>query len=533
MLKKIISLCLLAAVTACGGGSGSTPPGPAPYGLTFKPSTITGENFLGTTQTFTFNLLLDRVLTESADITIVDKLGVIEPTFTLTPITKTSYDITIRSQANLPAGNYKGAFEIRLCQDVATTCAIPLAGSPWVLPYDFKVLGNLINLSPLSPLAGAGDWGMHQGNASHTGYVPVTLDPSKFNLRWKWTAPVMTSIHPVVTSGGSVFVSTANPYGASTLFVLSEAERTERWQHDFGSVGPVNPPAVSDGKVFLTSTGNQNTFMWSFDTSTGNQLSRQPFSSQADSYYSPTIFDGAVFNGGGLYGGMLSFKQIDGSMNWENNVGTGYQWTPAVDASHAYAFFADGLNVVNKANGALQFKISDLYSNQVIHSFYSSPIIGSSNNVLSLNGRGSDSGSNRLNNFDIGAKNIKWTVSGKITNDPALANGVIYMANGPQIEARNESDGALLWTWVPLEAGDPFYNGYSAIPGNLIATDNLLFVSTKTMVYALSLQTHQPVWAYPITGKFAMSANGILYLSANEKFPNGEIHGVVYAVNLR
>jgi len=37
-------------------------------------------------------------------------------------------------------------------------------------------------------------------------------------------------------------------------------------------------------------------------------------------------------------------------------------------------------------------------------------------------------------------------------------------------------------------------------------------VSTNRATYAIDLETHRPVFSYPVFGKLALSANGVLYI---------------------
>ena len=38
-------------------------------------------------------------------------------------------------------------------------------------------------------MQGAPEWATFQGNAAHTGYVPVTIDPNQFATRWQLAVP--------------------------------------------------------------------------------------------------------------------------------------------------------------------------------------------------------------------------------------------------------------------------------------------------------------------------------------------------------
>jgi outer membrane protein assembly factor BamB len=121
-------------------------------------------------------------------------------------------------------------------------------------------------------------------------------------------------------------------------------------------------------------------------------------------------------------------------------------------------------------------------------------------------------GSGNLVNFDTTARQVKWSFPASSTDvfvgSPAIANGVVYVQNSGrgQLEARRESDGEIQWTWRSPWTED------AAFLGNVIATQNLVFVSTRSRVYAIDTTSRQAVWTYPYSGKLAMSANGVLYI---------------------
>jgi outer membrane protein assembly factor BamB len=115
-------------------------------------------------------------------------------------------------------------------------------------------------------------------------------------------------------------------------------------------------------------------------------------------------------------------------------------------------------------------------------------------------------------NFDTATKQVKWSAAASGTDifvgSPAIAGTTVYVQNSgrTQLEARRESDGQILWTWKPT------WKNESAFQGNVVVTQNLVFVSTTNHVYAIDTATHQSVWMYPYAGMLAISANGVLYV---------------------
>ena len=630
MLKRQHLGCLLVlamALTACGGGGGS---GSEPaYRLSFAPGTLTASYEHGAyPQALSVTATLDRAVSQTVNVAVVDSVGVIEPYMQLSAGTGYSYQATVTPKGSLAAGEYAGSLQIKLCFDNPATCNSPLPGSPFSLPYKFTVTtppvatvnptrlsvdtyqedaysltlkayllnsltftqivdktgvfqpnppkivngpqvtatlslnttlapgnyaGNVelrvckdqsctqevagspilvpytvavkpaTNLTPLVRAASVGEWAQYQANAAHTGYLPMTLDPTKFNQRWRWNVPGSPQmIQPVVTSNGTVYALPASSSQNATLYALSEHDKSVRWKKDF-TANAANAPSTDSGMVYLATSGHQDTYMWSLDGSTGAINYRTAFSSQWQHYMAPAIANGAVYTNGGSVGGMLSFKAGTGEQNWFISLSEEDLWTPAVDGRYAYVPMGSAVKAVSLTTGKGEFDISDPAGTSF--RMYGAPMIIGPSNVIMM------SGDTRLINFDIAGRSVKWSIPGSFSMRPAYAKGVIYVANGAQLEARSEVDGSRLWSWAPDEAtADPFrdeYNLYQA-GRNIVVTDNLVFVSSATKVYAVSLATHQPVWSFPKPGRLALSPNGLLYINVTTVDPNTGL----YAINL-
>ncbi len=630
---------LLAALTACGGGGGG---GESTYRLSFSPSTLTASFAQGAAVApLVVTASLDRTPDQTVNVAVIDTVGVIEPSLQLVPLSNTSYQATLTPKNTLPVGEHTGSLQVRLCFDHPGTCASPLPGSPYTLPYRFTVspppalhvsparvafsadedeapvlpfsvstpsgtafvqfvdkggvfqfdsewvtvgaslnrtlplnprlapgtyngqielrvckvlpctqelpgspvvvpyaftLRPSINLSAISAMPGAAEWAQHQANAAHTGYVPVTLDATKFTRRWRWSPPLPDgastssaagNLYPVVTSRGAVYAVTEGRFQAASVYALSEHDRSLRWKKDFGSIYAANPPSTDAGNVYLATSGHQDTYMWGFNGTDGTLTFRTAFGSQWEHYMAPAIANGAVYTNGGTYGGLLSFRQSDGDTQWFANLYQYDEWTPAVDSRYAYAFMPNGLNAIHVADGSAAFVIGDPNNAVQPYSVRGAPMIVGANNVVVING----SPTGRLVNFDVGARQIKWSLVGSFRASPAFAKGVIYVINGAQLEARSESNGERLWAWLPDEAStDPFGQVYGSRPLNVVVTDNLVFVSTNTKVYAIDIATRKAVWTFAKPGSLALSPNGILYIATAY---TDQLGPSLYAINLR
>lgn len=378
------------------------------------------------------------------------------------------------------------------------------------------------------------DWTTYQGNAKHTAYIPVSLDPTQFSLRWSWFTPdTGNEIGQVAIANNTVYVTSSGYNVDSNLYALAENDKAMLWQANFGTVPRANPPATAAGNVYVTTSGHSDTFMWSFDATTGNQLSKTAFSSQWPSFYAPTVDETSVYTNGGYYGGVNAFY-LDGSGQWFQSLNQYDEWTPAVDSNYLYAYEGEscsgcydaGLSVIEKSTGTLAFKIPDLSFDWKGWSLYGSPVIASNNSVIVVNGRGV-SGNTSLISFDIANQDINWSETAEYWGNPALANGVIYATNNNpyQLEARDENTGSLLWSWQPQDTAE------TSFTGDVVATNNLVFISTNMHVYAIDMTSHTPVWSYSKPGEMAISKNGILYIATRDS--SGANEGRLDAVNLK
>lgn len=182
------------------------------------------------------------------------------------------------------------------------------------------------------------DWATYQGNASHTGYVDATLDPVSFRERWVTSVAAGVVLNPVTEGGGSVFALVQSYFGAQKAAVLDAATGAVRWSHDFGNIHGVHPPSYANGRMYLTTSGHEDSFLWSFDAGTGAVLFRSAYGNQWSTYYAPVVLDGSVSMAGGSYGGMYRFGASDRAQQWFAGTNQYDGWTPAVRDGIVYAY---------------------------------------------------------------------------------------------------------------------------------------------------------------------------------------------------
>jgi outer membrane protein assembly factor BamB len=528
---------LLAAVGCGGGGGGGSGGGAAasiaqpPYTLT--PAIVKASYVAGTPVTITMSAKQTVAFVGVVYVSLVADAAVIQSPVTITTNPDGTLAVQILTSATLTPGHYAGNVTVNVCTD--PNCNSQLLGSPFLVPYVIDVISpnggvTAYNLSPLSPLAGATDWETFQANASHTGFVPVTLNAAVFNPRWKWDAPSYSGVQwnpsTITTGGGRFYVSSGPSWIAINsrheLFAYKEDDGSQVWSHSFADLAfaSTNPPAFSNGKVYMAAGSQQSTAMFAFDAGTGAQIFTSPMASQWENYLAPTILNNVVYSDGGRYGGMYAFDTATGLQKFTNfQLGQYDKWTPAVDASFSYTYVGGSLKIVDIQTGLLVASIADPNHSWNGITTWGAPVIGAAGSVFAGNLSSSIFANAIVINFDTVNKTVRWSAVGAYSGNPAYAGGTLFVPNNKPfaLEAHAESDGATLWSWTPPSESTQFVS-------DVLITNNLLFVSTDTNTYAIDRTTHASVWKYPASGALSLSANGILYIKGTTS---------IVAINLR
>jgi len=359
----------------------------------------------------------------------------------------------------------------------------------------------LVLPAPATDWSRAEEWRTFQGNASHDGHVAAVVDPADFHDMW--SVSIGGNPNPVTAGDGRVFVSTAAYFGTQLLKVLDAHTGATDWTKDFGGIHAVHPPAYGNGTVWITTSGHSDSFLWGFDAATGDIKARSAYGNQWSRYFAPVVMPDAVFMAGGYYGGMYAFNTSDGSQRWFFNTNQYDEWTPAVKDDVVYAYTGSGspkLSAVKASDGSLLYDIADPNFSWDGWSMNVALSLGSQQDALATH-------NGRLISFDLANHTIRWERPGAFTGQVTIAGNVLYVVGNGQVEARKETDGSLLWIWVPPEG---------RASGPIIVTDNLLFVSTSANTYVLDLASHRQVWSYPAGGSLALSSQGILFIARSD-----------------
>ena len=453
---------------------------------------------------------------------LVDNGGTFGTTVTVNASGSTSV-LEFSSVGTATSAVHAGQAVVSLCKDAA--CTQPQATPTLLVNYSLDVLapgsawaGN--HLTALSSMAGAPEWATFQGNAAHTGYVPVALDPNQFSTRWQLGVPSflyfngLFNLATVTTANGSFYIA-----GNNAVTAHSEFDGSTTWSYSFAGLQfpSVNPPAVSNGTVYVAAGQQSSTTMFGLDALTGAVKFRSAMSSQWENYLAPTVGAAGVYTNAGTYGGVFGFDTA-GDQLFFGGAAQQSAWTPAVDANGVYAYTGDALRVFDPVTGTLKATITDPTFTNYIYEIGGSAVLGAPDSVFAaaygnswLNGGGIG---NSLVHFNLKSNTVDWSIHGVYPSTPAYDSAVVYVANNNplRLEARNEADGSLAWSWTPPASGD------SKFISEVLLTRNTVVVSTDRSTYAIDRTTHHVVWSYPTSGNLALSPNGILYI---ESYGNG------------
>jgi outer membrane protein assembly factor BamB len=356
--------------------------------------------------------------------------------------------------------------------------------------------------APTSNWAAATDWVTFQGDAAHTGHVAASADPRTFRALWTKAVVTGTALSPAVASNGRVFVATESYFGTQLLVALDAATGQSLWIQNFGPIHGVHQPAVGNGRVYVTTSGQGDSFLYAFDAANGSRAFRSPYGNQWERYYAPIVTSDAVYLAGGTYGGLYRFHAMTGQSVWFFQTNQYDLWTPALQDTVVYTYtgsYSPKVTANGASTGAVLYAIPDSSFIWNGWSMNTAPVLGGTNDILATQ-------NTRVVTFDLVTRAVRWERIDKFRGTVSVAGSALYVVNSDRVEARSETNGALLWNWqVPTGAG--------TLGGTLALTDNLLFASTESHTYALDLQGRTAVWSYPAGGRLSIGSQGILYIA--------------------
>lgn len=529
MKKTLAMLLVLALVAACGGGgddNASTPTAPtipaAPGGggsvdngwLNFSPSTLEAATMEGESVSLVVEAKSSKTISEPLNIR-VEAPAQFHPDIQLETLNATHYRATLRISPTAKAGTHSGNVKVYLCLDSPTVCSRPYPGSPWLIPFQLKVVSTASHLTPLSRLEGARPWNNAYGNAGFTGFVSTStsLDPAKFSLRWK----ALGGHSALVAEGGVVLVQDKRTAVANVLRAVREDTGALAWEQPITQW--TSNLVSAQGRAYMLQAGGGRTLQ-AFNVVDG---ARQSTNLDFGGHEYLTADASAVYTRNPL-------------QRWDFLTGTSRQIVSvhesvsnnhlAVHADYVYTYDINGLTRYRSVDGVADYLAPHEAPVYARFDPYTVVVDGADRIFTTYSAEGSI-----LSRYSATERKRLWVVrsGGQPRSLPAVASDVLYAVTGnaPNLEARSTDSGALLWT---IALPDAYLQRWNyATDYQVVIVGNLVFVSSADAegkaTYAIDRNSRQVVWSIPAAGRLAISENGILYIAR----PNG----MLLAVNLR
>ncbi|MDZ4287320.1 MAG: S8 family serine peptidase, partial [Prosthecobacter sp.] len=183
----------------------------------------------------------------------------------------------------------------------------------------------------------AGPWAMMGRDAAHTGYYPGSLGAETFTQAWTLqVAP--QPLNQVAVAEGRAF-ATPKIYNNETQMTAADlATGTIAWKKVLPQASFMGWPAYHGSTVyFQRADGGSDNQLWALNTADGSTRWSTPYSTQGDTFKSPTVTETSIFTGGGYYGGLYGYNRSTGSQLFFTTLSQVSQWTPAFYDGFVYS----------------------------------------------------------------------------------------------------------------------------------------------------------------------------------------------------
>lgn len=369
-------------------------------------------------------------------------------------------------------------------------CFIPLAS--------FVFAGTVAALTPSDPTVGS--WPSFGNGPSHTGFYPATIGDVTTTPGWTKTFPD-TPIKQVAVSDGRVYVTTtgynaANNNNASSVFAagLDAITGTELWRHPLD--GFPDFPAVT-GNTVVVQLSHSFDLMHVLGAADGSvKWIRQGYGSHA----SPT----ATVLGDRIWAntsyGLYSFLISNNSQQFVSTLDDPYGCTNSYNSGVIYLVERNNFRALDPESGSRLWSLPL----EVGYLDDSVPAI--------MNGKAffTTYDSSYLTAIDLVSKAVSWRTSyGPFYNRPATDGSTVYVYQGSGINAYAADTGQLRGRFVPNFAAGSEFPLQSSQP---LVTNDLVIHGTSKATYIFDKTSFQVRAKLPVGGYVSYAA-GVLYVA--------------------
>ncbi|MBI2888085.1 MAG: PQQ-binding-like beta-propeller repeat protein [Chloroflexi bacterium] len=401
---------------------------------------------------------------------------------------------------------------------VALVAAATLGSAAWNKPPEIPPPSTTVS-AEVRP----GQWALPHYNLLNTGYVPVSTEGLRGQLRWKLQTSEPFSSSPT-TDGVTVYAST----GDRRVVALDAATGALRWQAE--TTGPVDAAPVAAGD--LVYVGLRDKRVLALDRATG--ALRWEYATDNPIIAAGVVSQGVLYQGSGD-GKLYALDAATGARLWSFDAGSWVTAPPTVLEDQVIVTGRDGwIHFLDRATGQERF---------LFHTggaLFSAPAVTRDRVYVTTEAR-------RLFAVDIHQRStpldrqIYWLrvnlwiwqmapqpeppkgfvwaarLPGRTSSSAALAHGLVYVGSeANKLLALDQETGKVAWE-LALPA---------SVLGNPTVTEDTLYVgSDDGRLYAVDPRTGQQRWWFQTGGKVRGTpavANGLLYFTSED--------GVLYAL---
>lgn len=383
----------------------------------------------------------------------------------------------------------------------------PNAGFAGIDRFTFKAKAGSLSSNESQVLIQVKDlfpnWRSADLDESKSNYVPVRLDPARFTQRWSRAFPD-TQLFNFVTGNGKLFLRQySNLEEEASLLVINPANgetlRTE----------PFLPQEMyrfelmfeNETLYFRGDRGYDGSLpmFHKYDPESGHK----EFSTRnepAPFNWDPQLLDGTAYTWGLTTtpgSGSSTVTALDmgsGEVQWRTTVdGYGCTQALAVDLKRIYFCTSQALYVLDRATGK---RLATLFQEEHLNHWASTALDTDRNYLYVLN-------FDRITGIDLDTLTPVFSQSiGGSYSELAFNRTHVFWRDESALYGINIDTGQVDKTFTT-----PYELDYA-----LIATDNLLFASSKTTTFAIDLETQTEVWSADLGGEIGLSAQGGLYI---------------------
>ncbi|MEO0454369.1 MAG: PQQ-binding-like beta-propeller repeat protein [Verrucomicrobiota bacterium] len=352
------------------------------------------------------------------------------------------------------------------------------------------------------------NWPTTGGNNSRNGYYPSSQASADFTLLWEFNAPLEP--HETIIGDKVAYIT-----NATSITAVNAYTGAILWDNFNEEQNELNPPAYSEGKLFLQIQDSDPTFnhLVCMDATNGKTIWTSPYEDQHFSeYYSPSIVGDTVYVNGGKHGGLYAFNAFTGAEIFHNeSLPQETQSTPTYYNGRLFTFGRNGIFDVLEFQEHSPENDSTIWTERLypLNRTGPSKLVPCQDSSAFLMAQiPIESGyTHSVLCIDLENKTIKWaqpTDQNSLHGHISSAHGLVFAISGSSVYAYGATQGNLIKSY---DAEGEY------LDHRIIVSNNLLFASSSTQTYVFDLYTTNLLKTLPIGGMLTM-ADDILYISS-------------------